>query len=120
MVKIGLICFLAILLSACLVPTDTVVNVKGTVVDGEGVAYSSCEYELVENGNSLFSFRSSGEFQHSDVLGGFNYRRARLDINCDGGQKKTLDLPKLPQSITEYIDFGVVVVERDKEQSDPS
>lgn len=113
--KVGLACFLAVILSGCFVPTDTVVNVKGTVVDGEGVVYSSCGYELVENGNSLLSFRSSGEFQHSVVLGGFNYRRALLAINCDGGKSKTLELPKLPQSITEYIDFGVVVVDRDEE-----
>ena len=115
MVAIGRLIFVCISLSlaSCFVPVDTVVNIKGRVVDGGGDLYESCKYRLVANNDEIFSVVSSGEFQHSEVLGGFDYNKARLSIECDTGKRTELvSLPTPPQSITEYVDFGTIIIER--------
>ena len=115
MVRYLSVVWVFLFLTGCLVPTDTVINIEGDVVDGDGKLYGSCNYALIEKGDELFSVVSSGKFHHSVVLGGFNYNKARLVVECDNGSsKKTVRLPKLPQSITEYVSFGTLVIERAK------
>ena len=43
MVRFGVVLALAVLLSGCLVPVDTVINIKGKVVDQGGDLYDRCE-----------------------------------------------------------------------------
>lgn len=112
MLRLPITLSVTLFLSACLFPTDTVINVMGVVVDREGSLYDSCDFKLVEGEDVLFSFKSSGRFRQSDVLASFNSKKAVLIINCNEGQEKVLGLPTLPQSITEYVDFGEVVVDR--------
>lgn len=113
MVRLLCCVFSFLILSGCLVPADTVVNIEGVVVDEAGRHYEKCKYSLVEKDRELFSVLSSGEFRHSAVLGGFNYNKARLKVECKGGgRSEKVRLPEVPQNITDYMSFGTLVIER--------
>ncbi|MDU0352995.1 hypothetical protein RS130_02780 [Paraglaciecola aquimarina] len=100
-------------LSGCLVPTDTVVNVKATVTDQNQVIYKLCSYDLFENDKLLFSYSGSGELNYNDVVSGFNYQKSYLVVTCkEGIEAKRLPLPKLPTDISEYADFGTIEIQR--------
>lgn len=113
MVRFVLVVILAFSLSGCLVPSDMVINIEGSIIDEEGEVYDSCQFDIVAENRSIYSFSSSGNFHKSFVLGGFNYNKANLVIKCDGSRTKSLSLPAPPQSISEYMDFGAVLVERE-------
>lgn len=115
MVRLLCCAFSFLVLSSCLVPVDTIVNIEGEVVDEAGQHYEKCKYSLAEKERELFSVISSGEFRYSTVLGSFNYNKALLKIECNGaGKSETVRLPEMPQNITDYMSFGTLVIEREK------
>ncbi len=100
-------------LSGCLVPVDTVVNVKAMVIDQNQLVYKLCTYDLFENDKLLFSHSGTGDLNYNDVVSGFNYKESYMVVTCKGGLKsKKLPLPKLPLDINKYADFGNIEIQK--------
>ena len=101
--------FAMLFLWGCAVPVDTVVKIKGEVVDEHGERYKQCGYQVSDDGDIVHAFNADGEFSESFTAARFKVNEARLIVVCDG-LVKSVPLAALPEQSTDVIDVGTVVL----------
>jgi hypothetical protein len=100
-------------MTACQLPGDLVYNIKGQIVDSNGDRYSHCLLSIMQGDKSHVSRDVEGKFKESIVVGGLSISKVKLQVGCEGSANtKSILMPRMPDDIDEYIDVGVIVLER--------